>query len=387
MTQSTVAVVRCTSYDPESVYHALARGIEQLGGLDRLVRPGERILLKPNILAGEPPEKAVTTHPAVLAACIRLLRRGGASVSFGDSPGIENAAHAARHSELLEAGLQEGATLAEFGASSPLANAGQVVPHWPVAQAIHEADGLINLPKMKTHQLTRITGAVKNLFGCISGKRKALYHVQFPDITAFSTLLVELARCLQPRLHILDGIVAMEGSGPRGGDPRDMGVLVMSTDPIAVDATFCRLVDMDPAYVPTNEIGRELGLGCYDLDEIAYVGDPWQEWVQPTFRMVRKPVYSNASYAYYGLIKRLLLPRPAIDPARCIRCGRCVEACPVPDKALRFAVDSTAHRADRRQPPVYDYGRCIRCYCCQEMCPHRAIEQKTPLLGRVAQFG
>jgi uncharacterized protein (DUF362 family)/Pyruvate/2-oxoacid:ferredoxin oxidoreductase delta subunit len=355
--------------------------MELLGGLDRFVTPGERLLLKPNILAGEHPAKAVTTHPAVLAGCAHLLQKGGARVCFGDSPGLEHPLQAARRAGLQEAGARSGAELADFSTGYQLDNpGGDLVDGFPVARVVHECDGILNLAKMKTHQLTRITGAVKNLFGCVSGKRKALYHVQFPDVMEFSRLVVALNLRLRPRLHVLDGIVAMEGNGPRSGDPRSVGVLVMSDDPVAVDATFCRLVAIDPEFVPITVAGSERGLGRWREGEIELVGDPLEALACPDFRMVRKPVYSNASYAHYNVIKNALLPRPTINPGLCARCGACVEACPVPEKALRF-------RNGRSDPPEYRYDLCIRCYCCHEMCPRRAIEKQTPFLGRVLQLG
>jgi uncharacterized protein (DUF362 family)/Pyruvate/2-oxoacid:ferredoxin oxidoreductase delta subunit len=377
--QSTVALVRCTSYDSDAVYDALKRGVTLLGGADRFARPGERILLKPNILAAEEPEKAVTTHPAVLAGCTRLLREVGAQVCFGDSPGLDNPTHAASRSGLREAGEQSGAEFVPFFAASLIANPdGALVDSFPVADPVHACDGMINLPKMKTHQLTRITGAIKNLYGCIPGKRKALYHVQFQDVFAFSRLLVELNLRLRPRLHVMDGILGMEGNGPRSGDPRLMHVLIMSEDPVAVDATFCRLVAMDPEFGPTTTIGRQQGLGRFHESEIEYLGDFLEPLRQPDFKTIRKPVYANASYAHYNVIKNAILPKPVIDAGKCVGCGRCVEACPVPDKALRFE--------NGRRIPTYHYDLCIRCYCCHEMCPQRAIEKKMPLLGRILRI-
>jgi uncharacterized protein (DUF362 family)/ferredoxin len=381
MNRSTVALVRCDDYDPDTVHDALRRGVELLGGLDRFVRPGERILLKPNILAGDDPAKAVTTHPAVLAGCARLFQAGGAIVSFGDSPGMENAVHAAKGSGLEEAGRRCGATLGDFGNGGPLDYpAGQMVSSFPAARAVHACDAIVNLPKLKTHQLTRLTGAIKNLFGCIPGKRKALYHVQFQDVMDFCGLLIDINLCLRPRLHVLDAVVAMEGNGPRGGDPRPLNCLVLSADPVAVDATACRLVDLDPTFMPTSVIGQERGLGYYQEEAIVYVGDALESFRRPDFKLVRKPVYGNASYTFYSTIKRLVVPRPTIDAARCVRCGLCVGACPLPEKALRF-------HNDRTRPPQYDYNRCIRCYCCQEMCPERAIARKTPLLGHLLRTG
>ena len=381
MERSRVALVRCETYDRAAVYAALERGIELLGGVDRFVSPGERILLKPNVLAGDAPEAAVTTHPAVLEGCIRLFRSAGARVSFGDSPCVEGPSRGLERAGLLAAGLRAGADLGDFSGGSPMENGeGSLVDSFPIAQAVHDCDGMVNLPKMKTHGLTRITGAVKNLFGCIPGKRKALYHVQFQDAMDFSGLLVDLNLRLRPRLHVMDGIVAMEGNGPRSGDPRLMQVLIMSEDPVAVDATFCRLIDLDPTFVPTNVVGEERGLGRFRADQIELVGDQLETLRNPSFKAIRTPVRSNAYLAHYNIIKNAVLPRPAIIEARCIKCGRCVEACPVPEKAVRFT-------EGRKRPPQYDYDLCIRCYCCLEMCPERAIEKHTPLLGRILRIG
>ena len=381
MSRSTVALVRCPTYDPQNVYEALSRGVELLGGLDRFVTPGECLLLKPNLLAGDDPDRVVTTHPSVLAASARLFQEGGAAVSFGDSPGLDRPARAAERAGLIEAGSRSGAEFVDFSSGSRVDNPeGELVSGFPIAQPVQECDAIVNLPKMKTHQLTRVTGAVKNLFGCIPGQRKALYHVQFQDVVAFSTLLVELNLILHPRLHVMDGVIAMEGNGPRGGDPRPMRALILSQDPVALDAAFCRIIDLDPKFVPTNVIGHRRGLGYFRERDIEFVGDPLDSFIDPEFKIVRKPVYSNASLAHYNIIKNAVLPRPVIDADRCIKCGCCVEACPVPDKALRFV-------NGRRQPPRYDYNRCIRCYCCHEMCPERAIDKKTPLLGRILQLG
>jgi uncharacterized protein (DUF362 family)/ferredoxin len=382
MNRSTVALVRCDSYDLDEVYDAMRTGVELLGGLQRFVRAGERILLKPNLLAAAPPEKVITTHPSLLEASVRLLGEAGATGCYGDSPGRDTPSHAARGCGMVAAAKRCGIELADFVGAAPLVVQpvegieAQYESSYPIARGVHDTDGLINLAKAKAHQLTRLTLAVKNLYGCIPGPRKAVYHVQYQDVHAFSGMLCEMVRCLPVRLHVLDAVVAMEGNGPRSGDPRPMGLLLFSQDPVALDATFCRLVDLDPEIVPTNPAGVKVGLGRYAEDEIEIVGAELEAVKHPGFKMIRRPVADNTSYAHYNFIKRMVLARPVIDAKACIRCGQCVAACPVPDKALRFD-------RGRKEPPVYRYELCIRCYCCHEMCPQRAIHTQRPLLGRI----
>jgi len=361
-----VARVGCPTYEPAEVERALRRGIEALGGLRRFVRPGERILLKPNILAGSAPEKAVTTHPAVLAALGSLQREAGAEVAFGDSSGIVDSRQAAQDSGLLEAGRQAGLAYEDFDRGRPLAR-------FPVARCLQGYDGLISLPKLKTHQLTRLSGAVKNLFGCIPGRLKPLLHLRHPDVLDFSRLLAGLHLHLRPRLHVLDAVTVMEGNGPRNGDPRALGALLLSTDPVAADATFCRLIDLNPEHVPTCTEGARAGLGAWRAGEIELAEGVPADFRLRDFRVIRHRVTRDGLLRYYPRIRHLLFAHPVIDPELCRRCGDCVRACPVPDKAVAFA--------DPRRPPVFDYRRCIRCWCCQESCPHRAIRARAPRLG------
>jgi uncharacterized protein (DUF362 family)/Pyruvate/2-oxoacid:ferredoxin oxidoreductase delta subunit len=385
MSRIKVALLHCERYEVDTLQRTLLRGFELLGGLARFASKGERVLLKPNILAGCSPEQAVTTHPAVLEASIRILQEAGARVSYGDSSGISKSLPAARDSGLAAVGERYGVEMGEFEhgwqvaltRGSRGADGRRRVLRVPLARAVLEADALFNLPKMKTHQLTRITGAVKNLFGCVPGLGKPALHVSHPEALDFSRLLAQLHLRIRPRIHILDGILAMEGNGPRNGEPRPVKGIIMSEDPVAADAVFARLIDLEPRFVPTCLAGYEAGIGTYKTEEIEIVGDAVGDMILPDFKVVRTGVGENALLKYYPTIRNLILPRPVIDEERCERCGICIKACPLPEKALSF------NGGGAGAPPVYDYERCIRCYCCQEMCPHRAIERKIPFLGRV----
>jgi uncharacterized protein (DUF362 family)/Pyruvate/2-oxoacid:ferredoxin oxidoreductase delta subunit len=382
MSKARVALLHCDRYEVDTLQRTLLRGFDLLGGLPRFIKKGERVLLKPNILAGCSPQQAVTTHPSVLEAMIQILREAGVRVSYGDSSGITKPLLAARDSGLAAAAERYGVKMGNFehGQQVVLGRGSRNRERHrrvPIARAVLEHDALFNLPKMKTHQLTRITGAVKNLFGCVPGLGKPALHVSHPEAMGFSRLLAQLHLRIRPRIHILDGVLAMEGNGPRNGEPRSLNVILMSQDPVAADAVFCRLIGLDPSFVPTCLAGYEAGIGTYRTDEIEIVGEAVGDMLQPDFKVIRAGVGDNALLSYYPSIRNMLLHRPVIDEQLCERCGICIKACPLPEKALSF--NGRAAGA----PPVYDYERCIRCYCCQEMCPHRAIERKTPFLGRV----
>jgi uncharacterized protein (DUF362 family)/NAD-dependent dihydropyrimidine dehydrogenase PreA subunit len=377
MNRSTVAVIRCDSYDEDEVYTALRRGIQLLGGIRRFAGPGEKVLLKPNALLGKPPESCVCTHPAVVQAAGRLFQEVTRAVFYGDSPGAGPPGPALRKSGIQEAAEAAGLEPADFSRGRPVAlGAGAPIDRIEIAEGVLAADALIGLCKLKTHSQTRMTGAVKNIYGCVPGfRRKKKYHVQFPSAFDFSRLLVSLNLLLKPRLHVMDGIAAMEGNGPGGGDPVSMRVLLLSADPVALDAVMCRLVELNPLHVPTSGPGERQGLGTYRCEGIELVGDPIGPLVNGDFRVPRGPVHDFAASGMMSWVNHLLSRRPAIDPERCNRCGQCVASCPASPKAVDWP------GGDRSRPPAFRYGRCIRCFCCQETCPQGAISVRRTALG------
>ena len=233
---------------------------------------------------------------------------------------------------------------------------------------------------MKTHALTRITGAIKNSYGCVSGFNKGAGHAKYPDSDNFSKMLADLNVLVKPKLHIMDAIMAMEGNGPGSGDPTPMNVLLIATDPVALDSVFCHLIDVDPQSVPTNVYAEIYGVGkshSRDIDVITESGvisceEAFAQYGNPKFNVDR------------GILKKekpgKAGRKPYIVKEKCIKCGICVDICPVEEKALRM--DKKAGTV-----PQYDYDKCIRCYCCQEMCPQKAIEVKIPFLVRLLGAG
>ena len=376
MDKHTVALVPLSTYDQPQVDEAVRAGLELLGGVTQFVRPEEKILLKPNLLARALPQKAITTHPAVFSAVCRALTEAGCThLSYGDSPGSPTTTpdKAAEGAGITEAAARYGLEKADFTSGSVVPfPSGRTAKSFYLCKAVQETDALINICKMKTHALERITGAVKNLYGCITGVNKAAGHAMFPNSDVFADMLIDLNRCIAPRLHIMDGVVAMEGNGPSSGTPTPMNVLLFSDDPVALDAVFCALVHLDPAAVPTCACGAEQGLGVMDAEHITVRtpdGDMTLEQVQSAYGREDFDVFRGTLKK--GLLAKVmpLLPflqhRPKADMKKCIGCGICEEACPVEEKAVR---------SGNGQKAKYDYKKCIRCYCCQEMCPVKAIE-------------
>lgn len=381
--KSKVAVIRCETYDSEAVYQAVKEGIQLIGGLESLFSKEEAILLKPNLLARADPELAKTTHPSVFRGVARLFRETGYKhLTYGDSPGqVLNPAKVAEGCGLAKEAEAYQIPLGEFTRGKTVNfPEGHLCKQFEVSQAVLDADGIVSICKMKTHQLERITGGVKNSLGCVYGLNKGVSHAKFPNAEQFGQMLVDLNLLLPVKLFVMDGIVAMEGNGPASGTPIQMGVILVSADPVALDAVFCRLIHLEPELVPTIRYGGEAGLGRYRDDEIELLGETdLTSLEKPDFDVFRNEI-AQKKWDKLKLLRGIALKKPVIDQKRCVRCGACVKACPLDEKAIAFPSQ------DHKDVPRYHYSRCIRCYCCQEMCPEKAIGVKTPLLARLLVY-
>lgn len=380
--RSKVVVLPCEDYEEEKIYRLLRKGMEVLGGVSAFIGKEEKILLKPNLLKKAEVEKAVITHPAVVGAFARFLREEGyANIVLADSCG-----HGSTNQVIRGTGMDT--CLEKYKIPAIDYTKGISVDYPEGIQAkefvlpkeLLEADCVISLCKMKTHALERITGAVKNSYGFVYGRNKAIGHTKYPSADSFARMLVDLNQYVKPRLYIMDGIVAMEGNGPGSGDPVPMKVMLLSADPVALDSVFARLVYLKPELVPTNYHGEKMGLGDWREENIQVIvadeegirKSSMEELVsqfgKPDFHVDRTQVRTNI-WTRMAKALNLFQKKPYIEEDKCVRCGICVNSCPVPGKAVDF-------RKGKEQPPVYDYKKCIRCFCCQEMCPKKAIKVK-----------
>ena len=370
--KSTVSVVRCQTYDEEEVLKGLRQAIELIGGIKTVVKKGDharlgakpRVLLKPNLLYGKAPEKAVTTHPSIVRGMIRIVREAGGIPFIGDSPSIGSLIRAAEKAGIKSVADEMDCPLEEFDKPILSPKGGRkFFKQLEIDQKVLEADVVINLPKWKTHGMMLLTLGVKNLFGCIPGPRKALWHLKAgEDRKLFAQMLIDLYQIIQPSLTILDGILGMEGNGPGSGRPIPLGLILASRDPLSLDQIVCDLLGIPRRSLMTNQIAFEEGMG---RDGIEVVGERLEEI---RIRRFELPAPSqpdwNLPRFLQKTLKNALTSKPVVEEEVCNVCNRCVEICP--PKAL-----------DRKESGlVFDYGRCIRCFCCQEVCPEGAIKIK-----------
>jgi len=362
--KSSVSIIRCQNYDEDEVLKGLQKAIGLLGGIGQFVQKGNRVLLKPNLLYGKAPEKAVTTHPSIVKGMIKIVREGGGIPFIGDSPSVGGLMSTAEKAGIKRVADEMNCPLVEF--DRPVLSAKGAGTHFKqleIDQAILEVDVIINLPKWKTHGLTLLTLGVKNLFGCVPGTKKALWHLKAgQDRKVFAQMLVDLYQVIRPSLTILDGIIGMEGNGPNSGHPISLGLILASTDPLSLDQIVCDLLGIPRDSLPTNRVAFEEGLA---MDGVEVVGERVEEVKIPRFRL---PTLSEPAWNLPGFLrkalKNALTSKPIFDEELCENCDQCIGACP----------PNALEREERGL--VFDYGKCIRCFCCQEVCPTGAITIK-----------
>jgi Fe-S-cluster-containing hydrogenase component 2 len=233
----------------------------------------------------------------------------------------------------------------------------------------------VNVPKLKTHGLTRYTGAIKNMFGSIPANGKKNVHLLAPKNRSMAQALVDVFEMVQPHITIMDAVIGMEGNGPNAGDPRKVGLIIAGIDGVALDAVVSTIIGFDPMKVPIIKYAHERKLGTADMNKIDVSGEDICKVAVSDFK---KPSSSAQDFAS-NYIPDFLLAKmfdnscssvSSVYEPNCTRCYECIRNCPA--KAMS-APDGRV---------IVDEDKCIGCFCCDEVCNYKAIVMKRTFLGR-----
>lgn len=365
-----LSIVRCCSYDPDLVQNAVRRAVDLLGGISRFIKPESTVLIKPNLLMAKEPESGIDTHPEVARAIIKLLKEIKCSILLGDGTGVlginNTADEVYERSGVKRICEEEDVALVKFEER-----------RWrkslPLTAWLDGVDYLINVPKFKTHDLTILSGSIKNLFGLIPGMYKAELHRKYYDVGSFSKILVDIYQEAKPVLTIIDGIVAMEGDGPAtNGKLRNLNLLFASADCVAIDTVLALVMGIKPFDVLTTKEAASRDLGTADINSIAVLGEKTEEITGKSFLLPVTSIAKNIPTPIINFAKKLIKFYPYVEHNKCIRCGVCFNSCP--GRAISI----------KKGHILFNYSKCISCFCCQEFCPESAVKIKKNLFANLA---
>jgi len=371
-----VVIKKCSTYNDDDVLNILKQVFNSLGGIDKYIKPGMRVALKPNLVRKKRPEEAATTHPSIIKALSVLIKEAGGIVTIVESPGgffstsmlkgvysfcgIEKAAN--------DSGANLSYDLNEIEIQNPK---GKYLKKVTVVKALIDADIIINVPKLKTHGQMVYTGAVKNMFGAVPGELKAEYHFRMSEYDEFADALIDIYLSVKPSLNIMDAIVGMDGEGPTSGNPKDIGVIIAGENAFEVDFTALNIIGAKPTSVPIIKQGIERRLCPDNLDDIKLIGEKVEDVKITNFYIPQLDTLNSIIFLNKGIFKyfmKRLKPKPKFHYNLCIGCAECQRVCPAHVISMK----------DKK--PEINMSACISCFCCQEMCPQKAVYIKRPAI-------
>lgn len=359
------SLAHCGSYQITAVRQAVKKLFEPWGGIGYFIKDGQRVLLKPNLLAAAAPNEAVTTHPVVVKILTETVQQLGCQVYIGDSPGSDSEQYTHRVTGIQDVADKTGANIIYFDHFEDQDT--DAKNELKITDALKKVDIIINVAKLKTHSLTGLTGAVKNVFGCVAGRHKGRMHFNYPLPIDFSRKLIDVYLAVKPQLSIIDAVIGMEGIGPRRGKPKHLGLLMASENAVALDRVAAYLTGFSSDQVTTNIAAKERNLLGTELSEIDIRGGDPEQFRAADFDrgvVTGGKVLNLLTRFPVKLISNLFetkRPYPIILKENCNSCGGCSDGCPPQIIQMKENI------------PDLDLERCIRCYCCLELCPTGAV--------------
>ena len=376
-----VALLRCEQYDLNLVKESIREALNLIDGFTSIT-PNHKVFIKLNCVGPFEADKAITTHPIFVQAVIQLVKEKTSHIVIGDNPATRDILSTLKKNGIYSIIVQEQIPIVNGKESIVISSENyKIYQSFSVSKEMVDVDVMINLPKLKTHALTYMTCAQKNLFGLIYGLTKASWHVKASNPLQFGEALNDLYSAVlnafkdKSIIHICDGIWGLEGEGPSSsGIPKYAGVILASKDAVSLDRVACEVVGLNHQLLFVNQIANHRRLGVGNLNQIEIVGHSLTDFSELQFQAPKHPirVWAMRLVKIKGF-RNLLLEHPLIDDNRCIQCGECAKICP--PKAM--TIEKSAY-------PIVNPSICIRCWCCSEVCPKNAISQtKRPFLGRI----
>jgi uncharacterized protein (DUF362 family)/Pyruvate/2-oxoacid:ferredoxin oxidoreductase delta subunit len=368
--KSTISIVRCQDYESKAVFAATKKAIELIGGITSFIRPKSRVLVKPNLLLAVPPPLGVDTHPEVVRAVVKILKKIKCEIYLGDSPStwsnyIQNVEEVYTISGMRQIADEENIRLVKFDKR-------RWRKKFPLTGWLDHCDYLVSIPKFKTHGFMTLTGSIKNLFGLVCGTFKTELHKQYYQKEDFAKMLVDIFEEVKPALTVIDGVISMEGEGPApSGTLRNTGLLLAGYDCVALDSILSLIMGLNPLDILTTKDATERGLGISDSNNIEVVGEKIEDIIQEPFDLPAPSIKWHLPKPIIAIAKKLIRYYPCVECDNCIKCDACIKACPTK------AISMKNNRIN------FDYRKCIACFCCQESCSNSAIKIRKSILAKM----
>ncbi|OEG70701.1 hypothetical protein ATZ36_17150 [Candidatus Endomicrobiellum trichonymphae] len=373
MPVTKISLIKCGDYG--KVYNAVREAVRLLDCMSAFINQSEKILVKPNLLSPKDPSKAVTTHPEIVRAVIKLVKEAGAIPVVGDSPGgaIRNIKNLWETTQMERICREENVELINFEASGSkeFDINDKNIKKVNFSNAVLDCDGIINLPKLKTHALMSFSAGVKNLYGLVPGLMKVEYHKYASKNKDFADLLTNIYLFFKDKIRftLIDGILSMEGNGPSAGEVRKTDLIAASRDTAVLDAYLLNELGYD---ISNSDILKNLKITKDILKTVEVSGERPERFNLKKFKFpsVRKlDLFPKFLIRIFG---KFLWVRADISEKICVKCMLCARSCP-----------AGAIRAADNQHPHVDEEKCISCFCCHEMCPHKAVKFKKSMLAKI----